>query len=333
MTLALNSQLKLPWHAEPWTILSKYLISNRIPQALLITGAQGLGKAFLAKQLSQSLICQRREKTGLACFSCSACQLFEAQTQPDLINIQPQEIGKSITINQIRTLLTQLSLKPQYEQYRVVIIHPADQMNHAAANAFLKCLEEPPERTVMILLANNISSLASTITSRCQQLSLTTPDIILSQQWLRSQKVTKDTEILVKMALGAPLLAYRYATEDMLPVRQTCFTDWCAVAEHKTSPVQIAELWVNLASDHLLGWLLSWVMDLIKLLSMQNTSSIANNDFVDTLQEYTQRLDLKQMYQFYDLLLDSQQRLQTQLNKQLIYEQILMEWSIVNKIG
>jgi DNA polymerase-3 subunit delta' len=309
------------------------LHSKRIPQALLITGAKGLGKAFLAQQLSQSLVCQRRQENTLACFNCSACQLFEAQTHPDFIVVQPQEQGKAITINQIRALVTQLSLKPQYQQYRVVIINPADQMNHAAANALLKCLEEPPERTVILLITDSISSLAATVISRCQQLLITIPEPALSQQWLQSQKVTNNSDLLVNLAYGAPLLAYHYANEDLLVLRQNCFADWCAVAENKVSPVQIAEQWLKLTTDQLLIWIQSWVMDLIKIKSTKNTSPLSNTDLIKTLQEYAQRLDLEQMYQLYDLLLNSQQRLLTQLNKQLIYEQLLMQWAIVNKIG
>ena len=245
--------------------------------------------------------------------------------------IEPEATGKLITINQIRELSARLNLKPQYNQYRTVVINPADRMNQAAANAFLKCLEEPPERTVIILVADEISSLPATIVSRCQQLSLSVPNATITQQWLQSKNITNNADVLVNIALGTPLLAYQYAHEDLLAIRQNCFANWCAIAKNKDSPVQIAELWFKLASEQLLGWLLSWVMDLIKLQSTANPLSIANPDLLKPLQELAQRLKLTELFRLYDLLLQSQRRFKTQINKQLIYEEILIQWSTYNK--
>lgn len=317
----------LPWQVKTWAVLKEYLDSDRVPQALLVNGLSGLGKFFLAQQFSQTLLCQQRQENGLACFNCSACQLFAAETHPDFLPIQPEETGKLITINQIRGLLAQLCLKPQYQQYRAVVINPADQMHQSAANAFLKCLEEPPERTVIILVADEISSLPATIVSRCQQLSIAVPTTTITQDWLQSNNITNNADILVNIALGAPLLAYNYSNDNLLAIRQSCFTDWCAIADKKDSPVQIAEKWFKLASDQLLGWLLSWVMDLIKLRSTHDQVSLVNTDLLKSLQELAEGLKLKGLFRLYDLLLNSQRRFQTQINKQLIYEEILIEWS------
>lgn len=328
--MQLNQKEQLPWHKNAWQLLAAYMQSHRVPQALLITGGEGLGKFFLAQQFAQALVCQHRQANSLACFKCPSCRLVAAETHPDFITILPNELGKAININQIRSLFNQLCLKPQFEFYRVVIINPSELMSQAAANALLKCLEEPPERTVIILIAENKASLSATIRSRCQQLLITNPDTELSQQWLNSQNIKDDSEVLLNLASGAPLLAYRYANLDLINQRNDCFKQWITLILPlgvQEPPVQIAEQWCKLESKQLLVWLVSWVMDIIKIHILDSPKTLNNSDFTKHLKECAQRLKLEQLFQFYDLLLLSQQRLQTQLSKQLIYEQLLLEWS------
>lgn len=165
----------LPWQQQNWAHLCSYIAQKRIPQALLITGNKGLGKQQLADQFAVALLCATPQSDGTACGRCSSCLLVNADTHPDLIHIQPDEPGKGITIGQIRSLIIRLALKPQFEAYRVVIINPAEMMNNAAANAFLKCLEEPTERTAIILITEKPAKLPATIVSRCQKLAIATP--------------------------------------------------------------------------------------------------------------------------------------------------------------
>lgn len=332
MVAEFKLDLMLPWQNDVWSLLAEYLSGGRPPQALLITGQSGLGKFHLAKQLSQTLVCQQRQDNGMACSNCLACQLFLAQTHPDTLIIQPEDSGKWITIKHIRELLEVLTLKPHYEQYRAVIINPAQQMNLAATNALLKCLEEPPKRTLIILVADRVASLTATIVSRCQQLSLKVPAIELTKHWLKSVDITDNIDALINATAGMPFLIYRYANENLLATRKTCFANWCAIAKQQVSPIQIAKLWFMLATDDLLAWLQSWIVDLIKLQSTQyNTAMLVNTDLLKPLLALAEKLKTKDMFIFYDLLIISRQRLQTQLNKQLIFEEILINWSSYNK--
>ncbi|MGR9012642.1 MAG: DNA polymerase III subunit delta', partial [Gammaproteobacteria bacterium] len=149
----------LPWQQSNWEHLHSYIAQKRIPQALLISGNKGLGKQQLANQFAVALLCKTPQTNGIACGHCSSCLLVNADTHPDCIQIQPEELGKGIGIGQIRSLITRLTLKPQFETQRVVIVNPADKMNNAAANAFLKCLEEPTERTSIVLITEKPAKL------------------------------------------------------------------------------------------------------------------------------------------------------------------------------
>jgi len=320
-----------PWQQQNWELLSRYILEKRPPQALLISGSQGLGKLKLAHQFAQTLLCTSSSQTGFYCGQCHSCHLFHSQTHPDFIELSPEEEGKIIGINPIRALITKLSLKPQFETYRVVLIHPADKMNNAAANAFLKCLEEPNERTCIIMLAENLSLLPATVKSRCQKLLIHQPSTDTATQWLQQQHIQENLPQLLSLAQGAPLLAQHYAKEGLLSQYLHCFNDWLIVSKTSTSLLEIAERWHKQNATHLILWLTSWVSDVIKCTFDRETQLASTPELRKSLQELALKLNLKSLYQFYDVLLSSQQRIHSQINKQLLFENILIQWSTLNK--
>ena len=320
----------LPWLQQNWDHLCDYRLQNRVPQALLITGAKGLGKQQLAAQFAASPLCAKTQDNGLGCGHCDSCLLLKAQTHPDFIEIKPEEPGKAITIGQIRNLVTRLTLKPQFDAYRVVIVNPTDLMNTAAANAFLKCLEEPTERTVILLITDKPTRLPATIVSRCQKLAVTRPDKETVTVWLKQHAVQDDPELALGLAQGAPLLALHYANEGALGMRNDCFKAWIAMAKQRSHPVVIAEDWLKLPEDRLIIWMTSWIIDLIKCRYQINADGLYNPDLKDSLQELSQQLDLKELYKLYDLLLMRRRLLDTPINKQCLFEEILIKWFNLN---
>ncbi|MGZ5009577.1 MAG: DNA polymerase III subunit delta' [Methylobacter sp.] len=333
--------MNLPWQQYLWEHLCSYSAQKRIPQALLITGNKGLGKRQLAGQFAVALLCATPKANGTACGLCSSCLLFNADTHPDFIQVQPEEPGKGITIGQIRSLIARLTLKPQYETHRIVIINPADKMNNAAANAFLKCLEEPTERTVLILITEKPTKLPATIISRCQKLAVATPDKDTVVNWLAETLQSKspqapllqkeDLHCCVSLAQGAPLLALDYINEQTLALRNECFKSWLAIAKQHKSPVIVAEDWHKLPAVPLIFWITSWSIDLIKCFYHTQVENLYNPDLSGQLQELSKRLELKGLYKLYDLLLLSRQRLDTQINRQLLFEEILIQWHELNR--
>ena len=320
----------LPWLQKNWDQLCNYSVQNRVPQALLITGNKGLGKQHLANQYAYSLLCAKKQDNGIACGHCHSCLLLNAETHPDFMQIRPDEAKTSITIDQIRSLVTKLTLKPQFERYRVVIVNPADLMNNAAANAFLKCLEEPTGRTVIILITDKPAQLPATIVSRCQKLAVARPGKEIVCAWLKQQAVQDDQELLFGLAQGSPLLALDYANNGTLTLRNNCFKAWLDVAKQRRHPAIIAEDWHKLPESPLIFWITSWIIDIIKCCYQIKADWLYNPDIKEPLQELSQQLELKELYKLYDLILISRQRLNTQINKHIMYEEILIKWFELN---
>lgn len=319
-----------PWQQAGWQHLLGYIQQQRIPQALLITGPAGIGKRRLADAFAGSLMCQAPLADHSACGNCQSCKLLAAQTHTDFLLLEPDEPGKAIGIDKIRQLIVKLALKPQFETYRVVIIAPAEQLNTASANAFLKCLEEPTERTCLILLSKNPSRLPATIRSRCQTIQCRSPDSSIATQWLQQQGVQNDIEVLLSLAQGAPLVAKAYADQNLIAARQSYFDTWLQIADGKQNPITTAEQWQkpdSLDLSILFKWMLDWVADLIKTAHRAEPAQLHNPDKKKSLQALAERLELKALYRLYDSLLIAQSQLNTQINKQLLLEQLLIDWS------
>ena len=330
------AQLKLyPWQKQQWQQLQAYRVQQRIPQALLLTGKPGLGKRQLAEHYVAALLCADSElsDSGYACGVCSSCQLLAAHTHPDYLCLEPDEPGKAIGIDQIRQMNAKLALKPQFERYRVIIIEPADALNSAAANAFLKCLEEPTERTCFILIAQQASRLPATIRSRCQKMQCEPPDTQTALRWLAQQGVTVNSAIVLEMAQGSPLQALAYAKTEMIAVRQQVFEDWCQLASSDLRLQEIAERWQKfdqMQLDRVLSWLASWLSDLIKLGLAGQQATLRSPDLEPLLHKLLPQLDLKALYRYYDSILHSRSKLSTTLNKQLLIEALLLDWCQLN---
>ncbi len=199
-----------PWQTSQWQRLKKAQANNRLPHALILYGAKGLGKHHFAQGFVQSLYCQELNDAGLPCGHCQACHQYSIGTLPDVLQIMPEEKGKQIPIDTIRKMSGYLALSSVENQHRCVIIHDAENMNTASMNAVLKTLEEPPGNALIILVTAELHRLTMTIKSRCQKISFNPPDNDTARQWLMTQEgITQKSPLIaaLSMAQNAPLKA------------------------------------------------------------------------------------------------------------------------------
>jgi DNA polymerase-3 subunit delta' len=146
--------------------LKAALESRLISHAYLFLGPDGVGKRSAACSFAGALNCHNPIQNYKPCGECASCQKMKHDNYPDLHIVEPQ--GQSIKIDQIREIQSKISYKKLEDKYQIVIIDHAQKMTVDAANSILKVLEEPPQSTVFILIADNSRSLLTTILSRCQ---------------------------------------------------------------------------------------------------------------------------------------------------------------------
>jgi DNA polymerase-3 subunit delta' len=159
-------------------LLQRSLERGRLGHAYLFTGNSIEELETLARTLAKTLNCQNPVKqSGVAidcCDTCLACQKIAHGNHADIHWLRAESKSRIITIDQMRELMQQVHLKPTEAEYKVAIIVGADRLNTAAANAFLKTLEEPPAKSILILLTTEPQRLLETIVSRCLRLSFST---------------------------------------------------------------------------------------------------------------------------------------------------------------
>ncbi len=177
-------------HGHDWAVnlLQNHARGDQLRHAYLLIGPDSIGRRTLALRFAQALNCTNPPGPGEFCDECRACRQICAQTYPDLSLIEPEEGHKDIRIDQIRQLQHTLALAPYAGEYRVALLPDFQQTTTAAANALLKTLEEPPSKVILLLTADAVETLLTTIVSRCEVIRLRPASIDSTQTFLEETR-------------------------------------------------------------------------------------------------------------------------------------------------
>jgi DNA polymerase III subunit delta' len=201
---------QLEGHDEIVVQFRRALAENRLASTFLFVGPEGIGKRAFALRLAQALLCEARDEKLLdPCGRCPACVQVLAGTHPDLIQISRPPGKNDIPVGMLKgdddypveqSLLFNLALKPFYGGRKVAIVDDADDLNPAGANCLLKTLEEPPPRSVLILLSTSVDRQLPTIRSRAQivRFKPLAPEIVA--RLLVQQKLVSDPQAAARLA-------------------------------------------------------------------------------------------------------------------------------------
>ncbi|MBO5366939.1 MAG: DNA polymerase III subunit delta', partial [Peptococcaceae bacterium] len=181
-------------------ILQRAIHTQHIAHAYLFTGPEGVGKKKTALAMAQYLNCSHPNTETLeSCEHCPSCLQTVSGSQPDCILLEAEG---SIKIEQIRTLLTKVSLRNYGSTYKIIIINDAHLMTEQAANCLLKTLEEPTGNTVFFLITSQVQNLPITILSRCQQIQFHALPSTLVQELLGTLYPAQQSRIGLVSALA-----------------------------------------------------------------------------------------------------------------------------------
>ncbi|MGA2066249.1 MAG: DNA polymerase III subunit [Thermoguttaceae bacterium] len=178
------------------------LARQRLASSFLFTGPSGIGKRLFALKLAQAMLCQTRPEQALdPCTTCHACTLVAAGNHPDLEVIEkprdkaflPVELFLGDREHRGREgLCHRIALKPMMGGRKIAVIDQADDLNAEGANCLLKTLEEPPPRSVLILVGTSPARQLPTIRSRCQLVRFRPLEPEVVAELLLEQGVVKD---------------------------------------------------------------------------------------------------------------------------------------------
>lgn len=144
--------------------------AHSMSHAWLLTGPPGSGRSVAALAFAAALECTGEEP---GCGRCPGCRTAMAKTNADITILATE--ASIIKVEEARSLVLAAQSAPSQGRWRVIIIEDADRLNEHGANALLKAIEEPPERTVWLLCAPSTEDMIQTIRSRCRHLGLRIP--------------------------------------------------------------------------------------------------------------------------------------------------------------
>jgi len=227
------------------------LARGRLPSTFLFVGPMGIGKRTFALKLAQTLLCQAVPAEQMApCGKCDSCVQVAALTHPDLIVISKPADRSAIPLAALvgddnhrmrEGLCHDISLKAFMGGRKVAIIDDADFLNEEGANCLLKTLEEPPPKSVLILIGTSADKQLPTISSRSQTIRFGGLDRRDVAELLEAQGLVADrdqAEWLAEFAEGSLARAMELADEQLWSFRETLLQ---ALARRPLASVPLAQ--------------------------------------------------------------------------------------------
>ena len=212
-------------HEQNKEFLQNFLQREARPHALLFCGAEGLGKKKLALEFAKSFLCLN----GKGDDGCEACRLLNFAdgnvSHPDFILVERLPEKRDLSIEQMRELAKQAAFAPVLSKNKICIVEDADKLTEAAANSFLKLLEEPPAGWLIILLASSEDKLLTTILSRVVKLRFNPLAVADVKKLLLERGVAEsESEVLARISEGSVGTALNLNEQNALEYRQTALS-------------------------------------------------------------------------------------------------------------
>ena len=229
-----TSMRPLLGHDQVWNRFQKSYLNGRLASTYLFVGPPGIGKRTVAIRLAQTLLCEQLGEAFTACEQCSQCKLLLAGNHPDLITIAKPEGKNFIPLELLigdrehrrrAGLCHDISLTPYYGRRKVAVIDDADQLNIEGANCLLKTLEEPPDKSILILIGTSEHRQLPTILSRSQIIRFRSLSREQLADLLRFQELSGEVEFeqLVAASAGSIHQALKLDDKELYEFRTRLF--------------------------------------------------------------------------------------------------------------
>jgi len=323
---------------RPITILQSILRTGNVPNALLFTGEDGIGKRSAAMVFIQTLLCLStvEAKEGInPCNTCLSCQKIQSGNHPDFLIVAPEKDEHSIKIDDIRAMQESVVFAPIDAKWKVILIAPAERLTVQAQNSLLKTLEDAPPYTVLILIASKSGLLLPTLLSRCQKvpfspLSLSQIESILMEKKKWSISNARLVAAFTGGKLGEALAIEMEAAREKevalnLLVKEETLSHYDTLFEMaKSHSVNIETM------ERALYYLSAYFRDMLVMLMLgvhaqDDTSSLVFSWRKEELMRWANRMRAEEVIKFLADITAIEQTLSRNINKQLALETLLMQ--------
>lgn len=316
-------------HEQIVEVFRRSVRSGKISHSYIFEGIPGCGRRKTALALIQAIFCQTADDD--ACGVCPSCRKIAGGNHGDIHFVEPLPDKRDISIDQLREIQRELSLRPYEAPRKACILEPAERMSVNAANSLLKTLEEPPGNAIIILLSENADMLLPTIRSRCQliRFSPLSPEnicLLLEKNGLSSDAA----KLLAPMAEGSMQRAGELDNDTLSARREVLIRHLSTLDISKIASVfdSAEELSGNrdetLAS---LDLLLSIARDMVYLHS--GCSDIVNTSIRPALESFAARCTLESSLRILGSITETRRAVQRNANNKLALDCLFMKMAEV----
>ena len=315
------SAVSLPWLKDPQQRMRAAFDAGRLPHSLLILSAPGLGAERLANWITALALCESPGERP--CDACASCRLLRSDSHPDVHAVRLEEDAQQIKVDQVRELIDSLALKSYRGGYKVGVIEGAEALNANGANAFLKTLEEPAARTMLILIARPNHRLPATIASRCLRLNLRPPSTEAATEWLKANSsATQPQEAALALAGGAPLLAMQLDAEGLTALDADMRQSMAELAEGAVDITLLSDRWVRSNPGVRITWLENWITQRVH--AALGTATSHQTAEPVRLPAALLKPKIRALFELLDAARDVRRLASTGMNQQLALEALLV---------
>lgn len=306
-----------PWFEAACGEVDAAIRADRLAHGILIHEDPGAGGLLLARWIAQRVNC--REAARAPCGECQECRWIEAGQHPDVTQLAPEGDSTQITIQAVRDLAADLTLTAHGRGFKVAIVTPAEAMNPFAANALLKTLEEPPPRTLLLLVTSQPSRLLPTLRSRCSRLRLAAPTREEGVRYLEAACGPGPWSEALAATGAGPMALVDADPAAIAALRAETIETLEGIGRGNIQPPAVADRWARSELGLRLACLESWVTDRI-------LESGPNRD-VTHLSGSALGPNICRLFEFSDAIRDMRKLAHTSLNKTMAVESLLWRWA------
>ncbi len=308
-------------------VLQNALRHDRVPQAYVFSGYDGVGKKFSAVTLAKALNCREREDDS--CDRCGSCHKIDGGNHPDVRIIEPD--GQFIKIDQVRGLQKDAGYKAFEGKKKVYIIDHAEAMRSETANALLKTLEEPSSDCVIILVTANVYALLATVISRCQFVRFVSLGVrTLAEFLVRQKDLDPDrARLIASLSEGCPGRALSMDAADALKKRDSVERLFQTISSGlQDVRILFTQVEMFMENKHgiqeFLDIMLVWYRDMYILREQGDGNLVANSDAIARLRQIAGRLSARQIRRLFDIVYQTKRNILRNANFQLTLEIMLI---------
>lgn len=295
---------KLYGHETIKKSLISAVMHDRVSNAYVFEGIEGVGKKLCAKIFAQALVCKKEDAP---CGRCQMCIQAKARTLPDIIYVVKDSDKTQIGVDNVREqVIAEAYLKPRFAKRKIFVIEQGDILSDEAQNALLKVLEEPPSYVTFIICVTKKEKLLQTVLSRSQTISFfPLPCDVIENYLLEFTEIKEDeASILAKLSQGSIGTAVALANDEDKKARiEKALT---ALMNLKKGAQYICEMVDFLTQEkenttEIIDYLMTFLRDCVMVKTDLSEKVVFSNKLSDMM-VFTQDLTKKKLISAFDKL-------------------------------